>query len=63
MTTTMTDPQKSKKILDSIEARDTSSMGYEAKLRHKERIEEARYTHQQAIIADCSDQPAANPTA
>jgi hypothetical protein len=57
----MTNVEKCKKILQSIQARDTSAMGYEAKLRHKERIEDARRTLEQAIEANRPNQPVPNP--
>jgi len=39
MTTTV---QKCKRALDTLESRDTSAMGYQAKLRHQERIAELK---------------------
>jgi len=48
----ITNVEKSKRILDSIEARDTSAMGYEAKLRHNERTEEARGAYERAVAEE-----------
>jgi len=50
----MTNIERCKRVLDSLEARDTSAMGYEAKIRHAGRIEEAREACQQALADEPS---------
>lgn len=59
----MTEVQKSRRILDSIQARDTSAMGYEAKLRHNDRIEQARRVYEGALAASRAKQTEFGSTA
>lgn len=54
----MTNVEKCKRILESIEARDTSAMGYQAKLRHIERMEETRRVYEEALAVESPTAPA-----
>lgn|GEM_PF-4487624 len=41
--------EKCRRILESLESRDTSSIGYEAQLRHEKRLGQARQTYEKAL--------------